>query len=45
MLQWGIVLVPEKEDIDMSHYPKEFVEFGCTTNFPIEEKNKQLIEI
>lgn len=27
MQQWGIVPVPEKEDIDMSHYPKEFVEF------------------
>ena len=27
MQQWGIVCVPEKEDIDMSHYPKEFVEF------------------
>jgi len=27
MQRWGIVPVPEKEDIDMSHYPKEFVEF------------------
>ncbi|MDI6736259.1 MAG: hypothetical protein QME42_08750 [bacterium] len=27
MQRWGIVLMPEKEDIDMSHYPKEFVEF------------------
>lgn len=27
MQQWGIIPVPEKEDIDMSHYPKEFVEF------------------
>lgn len=27
MQQWGIILIPEKEDIDMSNYPKEFVEF------------------
>jgi len=27
MQQWGIIPVPEKEDIDMSNYPKEFVEF------------------
>ncbi|MBI4649655.1 MAG: hypothetical protein HY738_24400 [Bacteroidia bacterium] len=27
MQQWGIILIPEKEDIDMSHYPKEFIEF------------------
>ncbi|OFY63535.1 MAG: hypothetical protein A3H98_08450 [Bacteroidetes bacterium RIFCSPLOWO2_02_FULL_36_8] len=27
MQQWGIIPIPEKEDIDMSHYPKEFVEF------------------
>lgn len=27
MQRWGIVLMPEKEEIDMSHYPKEFVEF------------------
>ncbi|MBI4947113.1 MAG: hypothetical protein HY840_12015 [Bacteroidetes bacterium] len=27
MQQWGIIPVPEKEDIDMSRYPKEFVEF------------------
>lgn len=27
MQRWGIIPVPEKEDIDMTHYPKEFVEF------------------
>ncbi|MEW5692323.1 MAG: hypothetical protein AB1765_03395 [Candidatus Hydrogenedentota bacterium] len=27
MQEWGIVLVPEKEALDMSHYPKEFIEF------------------
>ena len=27
MQQWGIALIPEKEDVDMSNYPKEFVEF------------------
>ena len=27
MQQWGIIAVPEKEDIDMSNYPKEFIEF------------------
>lgn len=27
MQQWGIVCAPEKEDVDMSHYSKEFVEF------------------
>jgi hypothetical protein len=27
MQQWGIRLVPEKEDIDLSHYPTVFVEF------------------
>ena len=27
MQEWGIALVPEKEELDMSNYPKEFVEF------------------
>lgn len=27
MQRWGIILIPEKENIDMSHYPKEFIEF------------------
>jgi len=27
MQEWGIIPVPEKETIDMTHYPKEFVEF------------------
>lgn len=27
MQQWGIRLHLEEEDIDMTHYPKEFVEF------------------
>jgi hypothetical protein len=27
MQQWGIRLVPENEDVDMSHYPEVFVEF------------------
>jgi hypothetical protein len=27
MQQWGIRLVPEKEDLDLSHYPEVFVEF------------------
>ncbi len=27
MQQWGIRLVPEEERLDLSHYPKEFVEF------------------
>jgi len=27
MQQWGIALIPEKEDIDMTHYSREFVEF------------------
>jgi hypothetical protein len=28
--QWGIRLVPEEERLDLTHYPKEFVEF-CQT--------------
>ncbi len=27
MQQWGIRLVPEEERLDMTHFPKEFVEF------------------
>lgn len=27
MQEWGIVPIPEKETLDMSRYPKEFVEF------------------
>lgn len=27
MQQWGIVLLPEQEDVDMKYYPKEFMEF------------------
>jgi hypothetical protein len=27
MQQWGIRLVPEEERLDLTHYPKEFVEF------------------
>ena len=27
MQQWGIRLVPEKEALDLSHYPSEFLEF------------------
>lgn len=28
MQQWGIRLVPKEERLDLSHYPKEFVEFS-----------------
>jgi hypothetical protein len=27
MQEWGIRLIPEQEKLDMSYYPKEFVEF------------------
>ena len=27
MQQWGIRLIPEKEALDLSHYPSEFLEF------------------
>jgi len=27
MQQWGIRPVPDEEDLDLSHYPKEFLEF------------------
>ena len=27
MQQWGIRLIPETEQLDLSHYPSEFVEF------------------
>ena len=27
MQQWGIRLIPETEELDLSHYPSEFVEF------------------
>ncbi len=27
MQQWGIRLVPDEERLDLTHYPKEFVEF------------------
>jgi len=27
MQQWGIRPLPDKEDLDLSHYPHEFVEF------------------
>jgi hypothetical protein len=27
MQNWGIRLVPDEESLDMTHYPKEFVEF------------------
>ncbi|MBI2191608.1 MAG: hypothetical protein HYU36_06465 [Planctomycetes bacterium] len=27
MQEWGIRLVPEEEKLDLTHYPKEFVEF------------------
>jgi hypothetical protein len=27
MQQWGIRLIPEREELDLSHYPDEFVEF------------------
>jgi hypothetical protein len=27
MQQWGIRLIPEQEKLDLTHYPKEFVEF------------------
>jgi hypothetical protein len=27
MQQWGIRLIPEKEELDLSHYPLEFLEF------------------
>jgi hypothetical protein len=27
MQQWGIRLVPAEERLDLTHYPKEFVEF------------------
>ncbi len=28
MQEWGIRLVPDEERLDLTHYPKEFVEFG-----------------
>lgn len=31
MQKWGIVLVPEEERLDLSHYPEEFTEFSETT--------------
>jgi hypothetical protein len=33
MQQWGIRLIPEEERLDLSNYPKEFVEFVCTHLF------------
>jgi hypothetical protein len=27
MHEWGIRPIPDKEELDMSHYPKEFVEY------------------
>jgi len=27
MQQWGIRLIPEREKLDLTHYPEEFVEF------------------
>jgi len=27
MQQWGIRLIPDKEILDLTHYPEEFVEF------------------
>jgi len=27
MQEWGIRLIPEEEKLDMTHYPKEFVEY------------------
>jgi hypothetical protein len=30
MQQWGIRLVPDEERLDLSRYPKEFVEFWAT---------------
>jgi len=27
MQEWGIRLVPEEERLDLTHYPREFVEF------------------
>ncbi len=27
MQQWGIRLVPEEDRLDLTHYPKQFVEF------------------
>jgi len=27
MQQWGIRLIPESEELDLSHYPSEFLEF------------------
>ena len=27
MQQWGIRLVPKEERLDLTHYPKEFVEY------------------
>jgi hypothetical protein len=28
MQQWGIRLIPEEERLDLTHFPKEFVEFN-----------------
>ncbi len=28
MQEWSIILVPKEERLDLSHYPKEFIEFG-----------------
>ena len=33
MQQWGIRLIPEEEKIDLTHYPREFLEFG---SFPLQ---------
>jgi len=27
MQQWGIRLIPDRQELDLSHYPSEFVEF------------------
>jgi hypothetical protein len=29
MQNWGIRPIPDEEKLDLSHYPKEFVEFSC----------------
>jgi len=35
MQQWGIRLNPAEEKLDLSNYPREFVEFGIVTPPPV----------
>jgi hypothetical protein len=35
MQEWGIALIPQEERLDMTHYPREFVEFCEMQNQPV----------